>query len=131
LDIQIGLKGTAEKLITESDTALVIKSGTVDVLATPVLSALMEEAAVAALKNVLTEGMTTVGASISLQHKAPTLPGQTVRAEAVVDAVDGKTISFACKAFDEAGEIGTAEHVRVLVDERGFMAKAASRNKKD
>jgi len=49
MEIKIGTVGTAGRTVTEKDTALAVKSGSLQVLATPVLSALMEEAAVAAL----------------------------------------------------------------------------------
>ena len=49
MEIKIGTAGTASRTVTEKDTALAVKSGSLQVLATPVLSALMEEAAVAAL----------------------------------------------------------------------------------
>ena len=48
MEIKIGTVGTAGRTVTEKDTALAVKSGSLQVLATPVLSALMEEAAVAA-----------------------------------------------------------------------------------
>ena len=72
MSITIGMKGTATKIVTENDTAKVVKSGSLPVLATPVLSALMEEAACDAVKEGLTEGETTVGGFIGLAHKQPT-----------------------------------------------------------
>ena len=56
MEIKIGTAGTAGRTVTEKDTALAVKSGSLQVLATPVLSALMEEAAVAALAPCLPEG---------------------------------------------------------------------------
>ena len=73
MSITIGMKGTATKIVTENDTAKVVKSGSLPVLATPVLSALMEEAACDAVKEGLAEGETTVGGFIGLAHKQPTL----------------------------------------------------------
>lgn len=46
MDALIGQIGTVTHSVTTKDTAKTVKSGTLDVLATPVLSALMEEAAV-------------------------------------------------------------------------------------
>ncbi len=127
MHITVGMKGTASLTVAEKDTARVVKSGSLDVLATPVLSALMEEAACDALKDSLDEGETTVGGFIGLAHKQPTPVGHQVRAEATVTIVKGKKITLHCIAFDEAGEIGEAEHVRFVVEAAPFMEKAKGR----
>ena len=119
MEIKIGTVGTAGRTVTEKDTALAVKSGSLQVLATPVLSALMEEAAVAALP----PKQTTVGGFIAVRHNAPTPVGQTIKATATVTAVKGKKISFTITASDENGAIGEAEHTRFLVDEEAFMRK--------
>ena len=126
MSITTGMKGTATKIVTENDTAKVVKSGSLPVLATPVLSALMEEAA-DAVKEGLAEGETTVGGFIGLAHKQPTLVGSTVRAEATVTVVKGKKITLHLIAYDEAGEIGEAEHIRFVVEAKPFMEKAEKR----
>lgn len=125
MSITTGMKGTATKIVTENDTAKVVKSGSLPVLATPVLSALMEEAACDAVKAGLAAGETTVGGFIGLAHKQPTLIGSTVRAEATV--VKGKKITLHCLAYDEGGEIGEAEHIRFVVEAKPFMEKAGTR----
>ena len=123
MEIKIGTVGTAGRTVTEKDTALAVKSGSLQVLATPVLSALMEEAAVAALAPCLPPKQTTVGGFIAVRHNAPTPVGQTIKATATVTAVKGKKISFTITASDENGAIGEAEHTRFLVDEEAFMRK--------
>ena len=120
MEIKIGTAGTASRTVTEKDTALAVKSGSLQVLATPVLSALMEEAAVAPC---LPPKQTTVGGFIAVRHNAPTPVGQTIKATATVTAVSGKKISFTITASDENGAIGEAEHTRFLVDEEAFMKK--------
>lgn len=110
MEIKIGTAGTASRTVTEKDTALAVKSGSLQVLATPVLSALMEEAAVAALAPCLPPKQTTVGGFIAVRHNAPTPVGQTIKATATVTAVSGKKISFTITASDENGTIGEAEH---------------------
>lgn len=121
--IQIGQTGTAKRIVTESDTAAHIKSGTLPVLATPVLSALMEEAAVNGLVSSLKKEETTVGGYIAVTHKAPTLPGQEIRATATVTAAEGRKISFSITAFEDEKEIGTAEHIRFIVNEKEFLKR--------
>lgn len=125
-----GITAQITRPITKEDTAEKVKSGSLPVLATPVLSAAMEEAAVKALAPFLSENETTVGGSISLIHKAPTLPGHTITVTATVTEVRGKKISFHITASDENGDIGEADHDRFLVDSVKFMEKAEKRNER-
>ena len=123
----IGMTGTASRIVTEEDTAKVVKSGSLPVLATPVLSALMEEAACVAIEEGLAGKETTVGGFIGLTHKAPTLPGETITATATVTEVKGKKISYHITAKDSHGDIGEADHTRFLVLSDVFMKKATER----
>lgn len=125
-----GITAQITRTITEEDTAEKVKSGSLPVLATPVLSAVMEEAAVKALAPFLSDHETTVGGSISLIHKAPTLPGHAITVTATVTEVRGKKISFHITASDENGDIGEADHDRFLVDSVKFMEKAEKRNER-
>ncbi len=127
MELTIGMTGIVSRTIAETDTAKAVGSGTVDVCATPVLSAVMEAAAVKAIAPALPEGTTSVGIRIALSHQAPTPVGGTVTAHAVLTGIEGRRLSFKILATDEAGEIGEAEHERFLVDEATFMAKAADR----
>ena len=61
---------------------------------------------------------------LNIQHTSATPVGLDVRAEAEVTAVDGKIITFAITAFDEAGEIGKATHKRCIVNSQKFLEKA-------
>lgn len=128
--IEKGISATLQHTVMENETAKVVKSGSLPVLATPVLSALMEEAACKALSPYLKEKETTVGGFIALTHKAPTLPGRTVTVTATVTAVEGKKISFIIMASDEGGEIGNASHDRFLVDAKKFMTRAERKYEK-
>lgn len=123
-----GMTAQLTRTITTDETAERVRSGSLPVLATPVLSAAMEEAACKVLAPHLAEGKTTVGGSISLIHKAPTLPGHTITVTATVTDVKGKKISFHITAADENGDIGEADHERFLVDSAKFMEKAEKRN---
>lgn len=125
-----GITAQITRTIAKEDTAEKVKSGSLPVLATPVLSAAMEEAAVKALAPFLSGHETTVGGSISLIHKAPTLPGHTITVTATVTEVRGKKISFHITASDENGDIGEADHDRFLVDSVKFMEKAEKRNER-
>ena len=123
MEIIIGMKGEASTLVEKEDTAQYVGSGSLLVYATPCLAALMEGAACAAIEELLPLGQTSVGTALNLEHLSATPVGLEVRASAEVTAVDGRKITFAITAFDEAGEIGRATHTRVLVNNEKFLEK--------
>lgn len=124
MDIAVGLKAEVFTLAEREDTAREVGSGDLLVYATPCMAALMEGAACEAIADALGEDQTTVGTSLSIEHTSATPVGLEVRAEAEVTAVDGKTITFSVRAFDEAGEIGHGTHTRVIVNSQKFLEKA-------
>ena len=124
MEITVGMKGEVATLAEREDTAKEVGSGSLLVYATPYMVALMEGAACEAIEEALSENQTTVGTELNIQHISATPVGLEVRAEAEVIAVEGKVITFAVKAFDEAGEIGNGTHKRVIVNTQKFLEKA-------
>ena len=123
MELRPGLEGHAETLVENADTALEVGSGDLRVYATPCLAAMMEGAACACLEGLLPEEQTSVGIRLDLRHTAATPVGMTVSAKAVLTAVEGKKLTFEITASDEAGEIGTAIHERVIVNTERFLQK--------
>lgn len=119
-----GLSATVTLTCEQSDTAVALRSGDVPVLATPRVVALAEEATVAAVSDELDEGETTVGATVQLDHVAPTLPGGTVEAEATLAGVQGRRLVFKVTVSDERGLVAAGKITRVLVDRDRFLEKA-------
>ena len=127
MEITVGMKAEVCTLVEREDTAKEVGSGDLLVYATPCLAALMEGAACEAIAGVLPESQTTVGTLLNIEHTAATPVGLEVRAEAEVTAVEGKVITFSLRAFDEAGEIGSGTHKRVIVNSQKFLEKAYSK----
>lgn len=119
-----GISFTSRTEVTASETARSLGSGDMDVLATPAMAALMENAAMKCAAPHLEAGQTTVGSLIRVTHLRPTLPGDTVSATATLTAAEGRKLSFAVEARDSKGEIGRGEHIRYIVDRARFLAKA-------
>ena len=119
--------GKAEWIVNDTNTAESMASGQLPVFATPALVALMEKAACDALSGTLEEGVSTVGAQISVEHLAATPLGMRVRAEARLTAQEGRVYDFEIEAWDEAGCIGRATHRRVAVKSARFVEKAQAR----
>lgn len=124
MPLTVGLKGRAETLVTKENTALAVGSGSLDVFATPMMIALMEKAATAAVDGFWEEGQSTVGTHMDVSHDAATPLGMRVWAEAELTALDGRALTFAVSAFDEAGPIGKGIHTRFVIQKEKFMAKA-------
>lgn len=121
--VEIGLKHTTELTVTDAVTAIQVGSGDMPVLATPMMMAIMENAAMLAVRDELPEGCTTVGGHIASSHLKPSRVGDVVRAEAEVTKVDGKKIEFKVAAY--AGDIllGEGTHLRFIVDRERFMSR--------
>ena len=123
MEIQIGMEATVTSLVEPEDTALSVGSRSLRVFATPCMAALMEGAACEAIAEGIPAGKTSVGTELNLKHISATPVGMEVSATAKVTAVEGSKIIFAITASDEAGPIGEATHVRVLVNEERFLEK--------
>lgn len=125
MPVTVGMKGRAESVVNDQNTALAAGSGTLPVFATPCMCALMEKAAWTAIAPGLEEGESTVGTSLNLSHSSATPLGLKVWAESEVTLVDGKRIELTVAAYDEKGLIGKGTHERFIVTNERFLAKAA------
>lgn len=93
------------------------------VLATPAMIALMENAAMLALAPHLPDGCTTVGGHIESSHLRPSKVGEKVTATAVVTKVDGKKIEFKVEARSGETLLGEGSHLRFIVDRNKFLKR--------
>ncbi len=122
--VETGLRGEARLVVTDADTAIALGSGCVPVLATPRIVALCEQAAIAAMKNRLPAGVTTVGMRVQIDHLRPTAVGQEVSAEAVLKHVEGRRLTFSVSVDDERGLVAAGKVTRVIIEIERFMDKA-------
>lgn len=118
-----GLTHTSTLIVTAQDTALYQGSGDMEVLATPRMMALMENAAMLAVKDELPEGSTTVGGHIESSHLRPSKVGAEITATATVTKVEGKKIYFDIKAQMNDVIIGEGTHLRFIVDREKFLSR--------
>ncbi|MGH3390266.1 MAG: thioesterase family protein [Actinomadura sp.] len=118
-----GLRAEVHVVVAEEDTAVAVGSGDVPVLATPRLLALAEAATVAAIDDHLEPGMTSVGTSVALEHKAASAIGAEVVAVAQLIEVDGRRLVFNVEAREDTRVVGAGRIERVVVDRAEFLAR--------
>ena len=124
--LEPGLSAAVSLDVGDADTALAFRSGQVAVLATPRLIALCEEASLLAVDGRVPEGHTTVGMRVQLDHLAPTPVGTKVQAEATLEKVEGRRLTFTVSATDERGLVAAGKVTRVVVDVDRFLEKCTS-----
>lgn len=125
MSVTVGLKGRAETVVNESNTAQAACSGALPVFGTPFMCALMEEAAWKSIAPHLEASQSTVGTRLNVSHDSATPVGMKVWAESEVTEVDGKRLVLTVAAFDERGPIGRGTHERFIVTDERFLAKTA------
>lgn len=120
-----GMTAQVEKIVTEDDTAVKFGSGGVKVFATPMMIALMENAALSSVDPHLPEGYATVGLSLNVKHIAATPVGMKVHAKAELTGIEGKRLTFKVEAFDEREKIGEGAHERYIIELSRFIERAS------
>ena len=122
--LEPGLIGEATLVVATPHTARHLGSGGVDVLATPIMIALMEGAARTLVDSKLDSGQMSVGVNLNVTHLAATPLGMRVTARAKLLAVEGRKLTFEVEAYDEREKIGEGTHTRAIINLDRFMARA-------
>ncbi|MGH9097412.1 MAG: thioesterase family protein [Acidimicrobiales bacterium] len=122
--LHTGLSARVELHVSDADTALAFHSGDVPVLATPRLLALCEQAAIMAVEGHLPDGTTSVAKREQFDHLVPVGVGGDVRAEASLDSIQGRRLSFTVSVSDASGLVAAGKVSRVVVDRETFLASA-------
>lgn len=110
--------------VEENMLAVNVKSGSLRVLATPVVVAIMEEASSKFADTILEDGLTTVGTKIEIEHISPTPFGGEIFVESTIVRNDGRFFEFEVTASDNMGVIARGKHNRVAVNSEKFQMKA-------
>jgi predicted thioesterase len=121
-----GLTASITLKVEEGDTALAIGSGDVPVLATPRLVTLLEQASIQALGDRLGPDKTSVGYEVQIAHLSPTPVGSEVTAEATLEGVEGRRLTFRVSVTDARGLVAAGRITRVVVVRDRFIERAQS-----
>ena len=120
---EIGKNATVSTIVSEKNTAKTVGSGSLDVFSTPMMIALMEQAACECLSDGLEQGQTSVGTNINIEHKAASPINSKITATATIQNIDGRKISFYVSANCAEIEIGNGTHTRAIVNAQKFMSR--------
>lgn len=123
MTLNVGITGEATTVVSHENTAASVGAGGVEVFGTPMMIALMENAAWHAVAEHLDEGHVTVGTLVNVKHLAPTPLGQKVRASAELVEIDRRRLVFKVEACDEKQKIGEGFHERFIVQLERFLQK--------
>ncbi len=123
-----GATAEVSLVVTPDRTADALGNPGVQVLGTPFLVGLLEQACHAVLAPHLPPGAGTVGTMVEMRHLAPTPVGLTVRARARLLEGDGRRFLFAVEAWDDREKVAEGRHERVVLpDLAKFLARAAAK----
>lgn len=118
-----GMSAQLERVVTDSDTAVAWGSGSLPVLATPLLLAWCEAATCAALEPGLADGQTSVCTRVSLEHQAPSVVGTVLEVSASVVHLDGRLVRLSVAARQGGRLVGSGEVTRVVVGAESFLSR--------
>lgn len=120
---EIGRSYQSQTRVEEWMTAEKAGNKGVDVLSTPMLMQMVEDAAMQCVAPTLDTGEVTLSHHIDLSHIAATPVGLIVRTEVEIIAFDGRRIEFAFSAFDEREKIAEGTHERYVVPRSEFLSR--------
>lgn len=126
MTVETGLRGSATLVVSAQDTASALGSGDIDVLGTPRLIALCEAATVSALAGQLEDEACSIGMRIRVDHLQPTPVGASVTAEATLDKIDGRRLTFTVSVSDGGGLVAAGKITRAIVDRASFLDKCCT-----
>ena len=127
-----GVTGEASVLVSDANTAEMFGNAGAKVYATPMLVALMEQAAIAAIRPLLSPGEGSVGTKIEMSRLAATPVGMQVVAHAKLVEVAGKRLVFDVVASDNTEVVGKCRHERYIVsDMAAFLAKTMAKQNRN
>lgn len=117
------LTATRTFTVTDADTAQAVGSGSLPVLGTPRLLAWCEAVTCDAVAPQVSEGRTSVGTRVQLEHLAASAVGAEVEVTATAVYTEPKLVRFAVVARQGSKVVGNGEVTRVVVDVERFMAR--------
>ena len=121
--IDVGRTYQSQTRVEEWMTAEKAGNKGVDVLSTPMLLQLVEDAAMHCLAPLMEPDDISLATHVDLAHLAATPVGLIVRTEVEIIKVDGKRVEFAFTTFDEREKVADGTHERYLTTREKFKER--------
>lgn len=126
--IVIGDVLTIKKTVEEGDTTGNFWTTHIEnLLSTPALVAMMQEASVQLVDERLPGGFISVGKAAEITHDQPTVLGAVLSIKVEIKSFDGYHIKIKMTAFDDSGIVARGAHVRSIVNEKWMKLKVQKR----
>jgi fluoroacetyl-CoA thioesterase len=125
-EIPLGARGEAAETVEFKHTLTSHHPELPPVYSTPDMIRLMETAAFHALQPYCEGDEITVRTSINVEHRAASRIGAQIRADAVLEAFDGRFYTMRVSARDDIQEIGRGTVGRAVVSVSKFLEKMKS-----
>lgn len=126
-ELQIGIKGHSEEIVTMERTAEGMGSGGLPVYATPRMVSMMEYTAWSSVEPYMEEGFGTVGTHLDISHLASSPVGAHITIDSELVEIDRRKLVFEVKAYDDKGIIGEGRHERFIINNDKFMARTQAK----
>jgi len=119
--VPIGARGKAEETVEFKHTLSSHHPQLPPVYSTPDMVRLMETAAFHAIQPYCERDEISVGTAINIEHRAASGIGARIKAEATVEAFDGRFYTVRVSAKDDMQEIGRGTVGRAVVSVEKFL----------
>jgi len=126
--LDVGRTYQSQTRVEEWMTAEKAGNKGVDVLSTPMLLQLVEDAAMHCIAPTLEPGQISLGTHVELSHLAPSPVGLIIRTEVEVLKFDGRRIEFAFSSFDEREKVAEGTHERYITERSKFLERLEDKN---
>jgi fluoroacetyl-CoA thioesterase len=121
--VPIGTRAEVERRVEREHTLQRYHAEFPPVLSTPEMIGMMEWACFVAQQPYCEKGEITVGTRVCVDHVAPTTLGSLVRAEAIMEKMEGKFYVYRVRAWDEEKDLGSGTVYRAVVNVSRFTQK--------
>src|SRR5437868_8097539 len=126
--VPLGARGEASETVAYEDTLTAHHPQLPPVYSTPDMIRLMETAAFHALQPYCEGDEITVGTAINVEHRAASGVGANIRAEAVLESVNGRFYILRVSARDDTQEIGRGTVSRAVVSVGKFLERMQTKS---
>jgi fluoroacetyl-CoA thioesterase len=121
--IDVGRTYQSQTRVEEWMTAEKAGNRGVDVLSTPQLLQLVEDASMQCLAPLMEPNEISLGTHVDIAHLSATPVGLIVRTEVEIIKVDGKRVEFAFSTFDEREKVADGTHERYVTTREKFRER--------